>query len=228
MRHTNESFTKIFLEGKPYWINGDASWVHPVVSGGDGEDDGGDGDKKPETLNITQAQLDEIIKTRVAKAKDSSVKELLKELGIEDKEQVKAVLSAAKEAEEKNKSELDKALGKSAEFEGKYTGTKKELDEFKLHVAIRDELVEQGLTPAQAKISARLVDVTENDEAKIKASVEELKKTMPQLFQASGKPPVQGGNPGTPPPGGSGDGNDPDAIAKRVLYERHPELANKK
>lgn len=230
MKHQS-GFTQVFLEGKLHWVSRDGMWIRPVVRGGDGEEDedadnNGEGDKP----TITQKQLNEILKTRVGKAREKAVEDLLKDFGVDSPEAVKAIIKSAKEAEEKNQTELEKAQKSSAENEGKATAAKDELAQFKLQTAKEYALIGEGLNVDQARITAKLVDCDEDDAEKIKAAVEALKTTMPQLFEVKqedpNKPtPIGGKNPGTPPPGGSGNGNnDPAAKAKRLLYERHPEL----
>ena len=234
MKHQKEAFATFRAEdGKLYWVTPDGSWIHPVVRGGDGPNDGNDGndgndddDNKP---TITQKQLDEILKTRIGKARETAVKNLLKELGFDDPESFKTVLAAAKKAEDDNKSDLEKAKADLEKEKSTSKSAKDELEDFRLKTAIKDALIEKGLKPSQASVVVKLVEVTENDPDKIKEAIEALEKTMPQVFVAEGgKAPIQGGNPGTPPPNGGGDGNDPSAIAKQRLYARHPELAQKK
>ena len=223
MKHQTDGLQQVFIEGKLFWINHDGSWIRPAVRGGDGPDgdpDPKDDDDKP---TLTQKQVNEIVKGRVGKAKEAAVAELLRELGLENTDAVKAMIQKAKDDEEKNKSELDKAKDEAVGNKTAAEAAKASLAATELNNSVILALVEQGLTVAAAKISAKLVEVTENDEAKIKAAIEDLKKSMPQLFVKSDGTPITGGNPGTPPPGGGGNGSDPAANALKRLHERHPQ-----
>lgn len=224
MKHQTETFTTFFTEdGKMFWISQDGSWIRQAVRGGDGDEDE-DKSKDEDKPVISQKQLNEILTARVGKARDKAVADLLKDLGVESAEALKTVLAQVKNAEEQNATEIEKQRKKAEEAEGKFSSTASELKEFKLKTAIKDALVEEGLKPSEAVLITKLVEVEEDDPEKIKAAIAELKKTMPQVFTSANTPPVNGGNPGTPPPGGGGNGNDPAAVAKVRLYERHPEL----
>lgn len=220
----NNHFTKIKIEGRQFWVSKDGSWIRPVISGAadDGDDDGNtDGDDEKPTL--TQKQLNEILGNRVGKAKEKAISDLVKSLGLESADDLKGVVEAAKKASEQSKTDLEKAQGEATTYKSKAESVTGELESFKLVTAIKFALIDEGLKPKEAELAAKLVDVNENDDEKIKGAIAELKKIMPQIFTGEGKPNVQGGNPGTPPPGtGSGDGSNPHTVARSILHERHP------
>jgi uncharacterized protein YfeS len=220
-------FTKVKIEGKRYWISADASKILPVISGGSDEggddDDKGDkeGDDKP---TITQKQLNEILSGRVGKAKEKAISDLVNSLGLENPDQLKSLVQAAKDNEEKSKTDLEKAQSEANTHKSKAETLSRDFDQYKLTTEIQFALIDEGLTASEARITAKLVEVDELDGEKIKAAIGELKKVMPQIFTGKEKPNVQGGNPGTPPPGtGNGDGSNPQTVARSILHERHPQ-----
>lgn len=228
MKHQSDDLQQVFIEGKLFWINKSGTWIRPAVRGGAGEEDPPDDDKsKDEKPTITQTQMDAILATRIGKARDKAVTDLLKDLGAESADALKELLKNAKSADDLNKSELTKATEKLTGIEGENATLKSKLATVELNTAVVLALVDKGLTVAAAKVSAKLVEVDENDDDKIKKAIADLEKTMPQLFVKSDGTPVKGGNPGTPPPGGGGNGSDPAAQALKRLHERHPQTAKK-
>jgi hypothetical protein len=224
-----EVFELIVVDGKRKWLV-DGVKILPYVAGGSGDGDETPppkpdpkpGDPPPKTF--TQDELNDIIKKRLDGARSQSQADLMKELGITDPAEAKALIAAAKAAEEANATELDKARKEADQHKTSAAAAAAELAEFRLNSAITEELVSHGLTVAAAKRVRSMITVEKNDEDLIKEAIETLKKEMPTLFvtQGAGGPP--GSNPGGAPPGGGGKPNDPQAVAQRTLHERHPHL----
>lgn len=223
-----DTFELIVVDGKRKWLVNQVK-ILPYVAGGEGPEDDPDKDKdkgKDPPKTFTQDEVNAIISKRLGGAKETAQADLMKELGIADPAEAKALIAAAKKAEEENASELDKAKKQAEENATKAGTATSELEAFKLTTSIVEALVDHGkLTLAAAKRVRAMITVTKNEDEAIKTAIDELKKDMPQLFEATsegGTPP--GSNPGGAPPGGGGKPNDPQAIAQRTLYERHPEL----
>lgn len=62
-----------------------------------------------ETATLTQSQVDAMLKKRLARAEETVMKKLLEDLGVDSLDTAKATLKAKREAEEAEKSELQKA-----------------------------------------------------------------------------------------------------------------------
>lgn len=225
-----ETFELIVVEGRRKWLCSNGRLL-PYVAGGSGDGDPSPkpddplkpGDPPPKTF--TQEEVNAIIQRRISGARDTAQADLMKELGITDAEEAKKLLKAAKDAEEANATELDKAKRDKAESDTRTASATAELADSKLTTSIEKELVRAGLTVEGAERVRRLVDVQKNDAEEIKTAIEALKTEMPALFSTEGNGERPNSNPGGPPPGGGGKPiNDPQAEARKTLYERHPNL----
>lgn len=229
MSDKSETFELIVVEGRRKWLCSNGRLL-PYVAGGSGDGDPPPkpddppkpGDPPPKTF--TQEEVNAIIQKRVGGAKETAQADLMKELGITDPAQAKALIKAAKDAEEANATELDKAKREAAENATKTASATADLESFKLTTAIVEALVDGGLTLAAAKKVRAMVTVDKIDDEVIKAAIADLKKEMPSLFETQGTGGHPGSNPGGPPSGGGGKPNDPQAQAMNTLYERHPNL----
>jgi len=224
---SEDTFELIVVDGKRKWLVNQVK-ILPYVAGGDdpdppkADDPPKPGDPPPKTF--TQEEVNAIISKRVGGAKETAQADLMKELGITDPAQAKAMIAAAKAAEEANATELDKAKKLAAENETKAASATTALEEMRLTNAIVEALNGEGLSVSAAKKVRAMVAVEKNDEEAIKAAIADLKKDMPALFTTEGTGTPPGHNPGGAPPGGGGKPNDPQAIAVRTLHERHPNL----
>jgi hypothetical protein len=228
---TDPTFELITVNGKRKWLV-DGVKVLPFVAGGS---DAGPGTGTPPPppapppagdppKTFTQEEVNAIVQKRVGGAKESATADLMKELGITDPAQAKALIAAAKAQEEANATELDKAKKAAEESAASAAKATAELEATKLNTAIVEALVGTGLTISAAKKVRAMVSVDKVDDDAIKTAIEDLKKDMPALFETQGAGGLPGHNPGSPPPGGQGKPNDPEAVALRTLHERHPNL----
>lgn len=224
-----ETFELIVVEGRRKWLCSNGRLL-PYVAGGSGDGDPPPkpddppkpGDPPPKTF--TQDEVNAIIQKRVGGAKESAQADLMKELGITDPAEAKALIAAAKAADEANATELDKAKKAQATSDSTAASATAALEDSKLTTSIEKELVRAGLTVEGAERVRRLVDVQKNDPDEIKTAIEALKTEMPALFSTEGTGGLPNHNPGGAPPGGGGKPNDPQALAMTTLYERHPQL----
>ncbi|MBI3161288.1 MAG: hypothetical protein HYZ23_02200 [Chloroflexi bacterium] len=86
-------------------------------SGGGGG--GNEKDEKPETKGktFTQEELDALFAQRAAQAKGSALADLFKEIGVENADGLKTLIAKAKEADDAQKTELQKAQDKATAAE---------------------------------------------------------------------------------------------------------------
>lgn len=186
-----------------------------------------------------QQQINDLIGRNRNEGKQSGQKELLEALGLTSLDDAKAKLKALADIEEKNKDEITKAADRATKAEADLNTTKSAHDKATLDnrvaTAVLTKLLgdEGAKVLDKAKVIRRLIEVEGSVEDKdITTAVEELSKTMPELFSAPGnegggpppktvpgKPPPP---PGRPAPGSSKEGGDPHALALTRLHERHP------
>lgn len=175
------------------------------------ENKGGKPDEEKPTL--TQAQADRLIGDARADGRKKATEALLKELGFEKPEDLKAAVTKAKEAEDANKTELQKAQDektalekKNAELEQKLTEQTEGRRTDKLNTAVTTAAVEAKavktsdvLRWAQADapdlLKAVLTDDGEVDKKAVETLIAKAKKDNPHYFGsgASG-----GKSPGSP------------------------------
>lgn len=155
---------------------------------------------------FTQEQLNAIIAERVKRAEAG----VLKDLGVENAEQGKALISSAKSVEEANKTELEKATTAQAQLQARIAQLEAEsaqkdetnralIRDSALKAAVQEEnpvdvdavmlLVQRGDT------SKFLTEEGKADEAVIKAAVDQLKKDKPTLFTVEQRKPDYRGFP---------------------------------
>jgi hypothetical protein len=81
--------------------------------GGTNENPPGNNDDKPKGKTFTQEELDALFAQRATQARNSALSDLFKELGVENADSLKAVIKAAKDADDAQKTELQKAQDKA-------------------------------------------------------------------------------------------------------------------
>lgn len=115
--------------------------------GGTNENPPGNNDDKPKGKTFTQEELDALFAQRAAQAKTSALTDLFKELGVENADSLKAVIKAAKDADDAQKTELQKAQDKSANAE-------KAVNEQKTTYEAQIADLEKLLTDTEIKVAA--------------------------------------------------------------------------
>jgi hypothetical protein len=221
IQQTEPTFELINVEGRLKWLTnlGD---VLPYVRGGADDDDPEGEKQKNGARTFTQDEMNQTVGEAKRRARETAQADLLKTLGVDDPEAAKALIAAAKAAEEKNATELDKASKARTEAETKAQAAEQTAAQLLLTNAIEKALIREGLSVEAAERARKLVEVDKPDPDDIKAAIASLKKDMPSIFtaQSGGMPNT---NPGAPPPKGGKDG-DPTSTAQSVLHERHPHL----
>jgi hypothetical protein len=175
---------------------------------------GGDGDKK----SYTQAELDVMFGERAKQAKSSTTADILKALGVEKIEDAKAILDAKRQADEDQKTELEKAKEAVKAANEKTAATLAEAEKIKAEAAeklmkaeVEKVAVGAGFRPEASGDVWLVVDktkITVDDSGNykgIKEAVDLVAKEKPfWLLDPKGSPPKGRGT-----PGGGGSNNKP-------------------
>lgn len=116
--------------------------------GGSNENNpGNNDDNKPKGKTFTQEELDALFAQRATQARNSALTDLFKDLGVENADSLKAVIKAAKDADDAQKSELQKAQDRAANAE-------KAVNEQKTTFESQITDLEKLLTDTEIKIAA--------------------------------------------------------------------------
>lgn len=147
---------------------------------------------------FTQEDLDRIAGESRKDGRASAEKELLKGLGVENLDAVKAVIEAAKKAEEDQKTELQKAQDEAARAREEAEAAKAVARNSRIESALDIALRTEGLNPERAVAAKRLVDtsklVVEGSEVSgLDDAVKELKAQSPEWFGPRVSPPDASG-----------------------------------
>jgi hypothetical protein len=129
---------------RPFGIYFDAD-----SGGGSGGNDNNppEGDNKPKGKTFTQEELDAMFTQRATQAKTSALSELFKEVGVDNADALRAIITKAKEADDAQKSELQKAQDKAT------TAEKTIADQKSAHESAMAEL-EKRILDTEIKIAA--------------------------------------------------------------------------
>jgi hypothetical protein len=185
---------------------------------------------------FTQDQLNDHAGRARNEGRQSAEREFLGALGVTNIDDVKKSLKALQEIEDKNKDEITRAAEKATKAEADLEKLKGDHSVSTLQARVERTILtkllgENAKLLERATIIRRLIDVDAKAEDKdLSQAVEELAKTMPELFAASGEGQGGDGNgvrrpapsPGRPAPGGGSGPSTPEGAARTRLHERHP------
>jgi len=194
---------------------------------------------KPETKTFTQEDLSRVAAKEKDEGRRAAEKIWLDKLGVASVDEAETLIKAKKEADDAKLSELEKrekAATEAALKADKALGdATKTVLENRVERAVLAKILGES---AQAAVTAaatirKLVEVgAEADDKAITAAVEDLAKSMPQLFALPGntnQAEPGKGRPVPPPPppapGRPGKAPDPASDARTLLHKRHPHLA---
>lgn len=153
---------------------------------------------------------------RLARAKNSAVAELLKDLGLESADALKSLVATARERADAEKSEAERAQAQVASLEQKLADAEKRAGDMeqarradRLNAAILaaaksatdpSDVVAWANTDGQAHLDGALDEDGAPVAAKVEALVAACKKTKPHWFRAGGpgSPSNSGGRPPDP------------------------------
>lgn len=170
----------------------------PTPDTGTGQAKTGQGQGNESTF--TQADLDRLVGSARKQARDSAVADLLKELGVENADTLKASLKAQREAEDAKKSELEKRDARIAALEKEAADAKAAVEKAQQErmEERRQAAILTGLKDAKKPadllilVNARMADAVAAtmaedgtlDDKKIAALVEKIKQEWPDQFQS--------------------------------------------
>ncbi len=143
---------------------------------------------------FTQEDLDRIAGESRKDGRTVAEKELLKSLGVESLDAAQAVISAAKQAEEDQKTELQRAQDEAARLRDEAEAAKADARSSRISAALDIALRDAGLNPERANAAMRLVDTSKlavegTDVSGLDDAVKELKAQSPEWFGPKISPP---------------------------------------
>lgn len=149
---------------------------------------------------FTQADLDKFAGDARDKGRKAAEKALLEALGATDLETAKALLAKAQEAEEANKTELQKATEERDRLAAEAQQAKAEALQVRLDASLERALVEGGLRPERVAAAMRLADRSglsvEGDQVSgLAEAVAGLKVQSPEWFGTPTAPDASGNAP---------------------------------
>lgn len=158
-------------------------------AGGAGGGDGGDGDSGAagdKDRTFTQADVDRIAGRRASEGEKAATRKLMEDLGVTDAKEAKRLLDAARAADEKNKTDLQKAQDLAAQHETSAQQSKREAAEAKLQLKIDRKLLKAGAdTGRLERISKNVfIDLPDDaDDSAIDTAIEAMKSETPEWFK---------------------------------------------
>ena len=143
---------------------------------------------------FTQEDLDRIAGESRKDGRGVAEKDLLKALGVESLDAAKAVLQAAKDAEDAQKTELQKAQEETVRLRDEAAAAQADAKSSRIQTALELKLRDAGINPARAAAALRLVDpskldVNGTEVTGLDDAVKELKSQSPEWFGTTASPP---------------------------------------
>lgn len=114
-----------------------------------GQDANDGGQQSSGQRTFTQEELNTILSERLSRAKGAAVGDLLKELGFEKPEDLKTAVQRQREAENANKSELQKAQDQIAEYQKRETAWQAQQRQQALQIAVQTAASKLGIVDAE-------------------------------------------------------------------------------
>ena len=147
---------------------------------------------------FTQEDMDRVAGDARKDGRSSAEKELLKKFGVENLEAIESVVQAAREAEEANKTELQKAQEEAARLRSEAEAAKAEAHRALITSSVSLALRDAGINPERAGAALRLVDTSKlavegENVTGIEDAVKELQAQSPEWFGQKFSPPNASG-----------------------------------
>src|SRR5487761_605939 len=159
--------------------------------------------KEAKDGKFTQEDLDRIAGESRKAGREVAEKELLKELGVESRDAIAATLKAAKDAEDSQKTELQKAQEEATKAREEAVAAQAEAKNSRITTALALKIRDEGINPDRAAAAMRLVDsskleVKDGEVVGLDDAVKALKEASPEWFGAfKGSLPDASGSGGT-------------------------------
>jgi len=157
----------------------------------------------PPPAAVTQEQIDKLMGRARSEGKSTATREMLDELGVDDIDAVKAVITAHQERVDADKTEVDRAKDEAVQAKREAEQARAETAQAQLSVRVDRALVEANVeTNALSHIAELIkVDPSATDD-EIREAIDTLKGDIPQMFaEPDGAP----GTPSWAPKGGTGE-----------------------
>ena len=157
----------------------------------------------PPPAAVTQEQIDKLMGRARSEGKSTATREIHDELGADDIESAKAVITAHQERVDADKTEVDRAKDEAVQAKREAEQARAETAQAQLSVRVDRALVEANVeTNALSHIAELIkVDPSATDD-EIREAIDTLKGDIPQMFaEPDGAP----GTPSWAPKGGTGE-----------------------
>jgi len=158
--------------------------------GSGGADESGDvaGDTTPtagdESRTFTQDEVNQFVAERAKRARSAAVGDLLKELGYERVEDLRAAIRAQREAEDAGRSELEKAQARIAALEAERTDWAQRQRAQALQIAVQREAARLGVVDAEVALALVAPGIEYDDQGVpqgVDAALQALLEAKPYL-----------------------------------------------
>ena len=162
----------------------------------------------PPAGGVPQEQVTAIAAREKEEGRRAAIREVQDLLGCTP-EEAKAALDRQREAERQQMSDAERAKADAETAKAEAEADRQKARTTLLQARVTSALILSGLSlPAEAQARqdrlaavARMVDVSDPDEAKVVEAVEKLKASVPEMFTgAPGASPIPSGTPGGSPP----------------------------
>jgi hypothetical protein len=189
----------------------------------DGNDDGKGGKAKAQAKSqLTNEEIGRVMAKEKRDGRESGRRALLKELGVENPEELKSIIAAHQKAEDALLSEAERDKRDAAQAKLEAEQERDLLANERFATRLERLVLAAGAPEKQAAKVAALIGVNRKDEPSdedIADAIGELKKELPALFNR--KPGNSNSDPGSGPAGGGGKPTTEQAAAA-LLAQRHP------
>lgn len=138
----------------------------------------------PKTENevvISQSKLDSLIDKGFSKGANRAKSELAEQLGVDSIEQAQELINAKREADEANKSDLDKAAELIQTLNNTIEGLESSNKQIKADMAVQQVVAQNGIKDADY-FKHLLAQASASEDFEQEAFIEQLKGDKPYLF----------------------------------------------
>jgi hypothetical protein len=154
--------------------------------------------KEAKDGKFTQEDLDRVAGETRKAGREAAEKELLKELGVESREDIGAILKAAKDAEDSQKTELQKTQDELVKARETAEAAQAEARNSRINTALTLSVRDAGVNPDRLAAALRLVDVSKlevkgDEVVGLEEAVKGLKEQSPEWFGTKFSPPDASG-----------------------------------
>lgn len=148
------------------------------------------------TVSISQEKLNSLINEKFKKGAEKSKAELLSSLGVESEDELKSIIEARKQAEEANKTELQKLQEQLESKDKAYSELEQRLNAKTVDTEVQDIIMQNGIDPKMAKyVKIDYLEAKKGEDFELDKFVESLKESQPGFFAQDVRVPANIDNP---------------------------------